>query len=110
MPKNFSPGPSGPPGPQGPEGPRGPPGPQGIAGPQGTQGPQGLMGAKGDNAVMHASGGILFKPMTTTKRVAIKNAPVGLVVFDSDKNKLFVNTSSGWCAVGSEPRKTTTSS
>ena len=54
--------------------------------------------------------GVLFKPMTTKERVAIKNPPVGLAVFDSDTNKLFVNTSTGWCACGSVPRRATTSS
>lgn len=88
----------------GPQGPRGQQGQQGIPGPQGPQGPQ------GDNVLTHASGGVLFKPMTTKQRVGIKNPPVGLAVFDIDTNKIFVNTSTGWCACGSAPRKATTSS
>lgn len=87
------------------EGPQGPPGPRGPAGPQGTQGPQGVQGLKGDNVVSHPSGGVLFKPMTTEERVNLADPRVGLVVFDSDFEKLFVYTSTAWTSVGNIPRK-----
>lgn len=87
------------------QGATGPAGPMGPGGPQGTPGPQGIRGVKGDNVVSHPSGGVLFKPMATEERVNIKDAPIGLVVFDSEFEKLFMYTSAGWSSVGNIPRR-----
>ena len=89
----------------GPIGATGPMGPQGVPGPDGAKGERGAA-----SLASHPSGGMIFKPMSTTTRVGIKDAPVGLTVFDSDMGKLFINTATGWCAVGSAPRRATTSS
>jgi len=102
MPKNFTSNSTSAEGKQGPQGDIGPQGPQGVPGPAGP------VGEKGDNIVSHPSGGVLLKPLTTTERVNIKDPPVGLMVFDSTLNKVFVNGSSGWYAVGTNQRRNTT--